>query len=140
MTNFVDILEEQIDEERKTRPKTPISESDSKMIRKKELIPLKADMEIQLDEIPAEPVKVHPPAAPPSGNRSPKRGEEPKGGALWGTPEQQQEMQKSMEKAQTPDPPKGKCLMDLIMEPEPKRPKKPTLFTYFDHLMANGEV
>lgn len=147
MSQFVDILEGQIDEARKTRPRTPATDSDSrKIIQKKKMIPLKADMEIQSDEIPTpeeEPKKVHPPADPPQTRRSPQKRVEPvyveKGGMLWGTPEENAEIRKSMTMTKPKAEGEGTCLMDLIMAPPPKE-LKPTLFTYFDKLMANGEV
>lgn len=163
MSDFVDILEKQIDEERKSRPKTPITESDSKkMIQKKKMIPLRADMEVQNAEPtesdspetkggalwgtrPPSPPPPEPGAkggalwGPPLAETSPASPEppkpEPKGGALWGPPPDADSIPQP-----PPQPREGKCLMDLIMEEPPQKQLKPTLFTYFDHLMANGEV
>lgn len=156
MSNFVDILEGQIDEDRKARPKTPVSEGDGKnMIQKKTMVPLRVDMEIQSEEVPEgqsqggalwgpNPNMEEVEASRPGGGgalwgprmdekeKSPEKPQvEQKGGALWGTP--------AAEAQPKPAPAEGKCLMDLIMEPPPQ-PLKPTLFTYFDKLMANGEV
>ena len=151
MSNFVEILEGQIDEERKSRLKSPGIEGDSKkMIQKKKMVPLRADMEIQSDE-PTEgsQPETHCGAScqnstatseqPTSGGAlwgppvqaPPPPSTEKTGGALWGSP--------ASEPPNKQNPSEGKCLMDLIMEPPPK-PLKPTLFTYFDKLMSNGEV
>lgn len=173
MSSFADILEGQIEAERKAQPRTPRSDSDSrKVIQKKAMIPLMADAET------SEPTRHS--IATEGGTDTPA---ENGGGSLWGDhpDESQQERLRGQpggalwgdhpDSAVTAEPKKneqqnqphkgggalwgdhlapppqatpgqeGRCLMDLIMAPPPKEmPKKPTLFTYFDQLVANGEV
>lgn len=63
------------------------------------------------------------------------------GGALWDAPKEYQDIRASMTKPlhQEPKQEEAPCLFDLVMQP-PKPPLKPTLFTYFDKLMQMGEV
>lgn len=151
MSNFVEILEGQIDDDRKTRLKSSGMDGDSKkMIQKKKMVPLRADMEIQSDE-PTEGPQSETHSGALCQNSITPSDSPNSGGALWGPPSQAPHPQSSEQTgaalwrspaSQPPNkqnPSEGKCLMDLIMEPPPK-PLKPTLFTYFDKLMANGEV
>jgi hypothetical protein len=121
MSDFAELLAGQIAEQRKSQPR-PFSASDSetrRLIRKRQ-IATQNDL---------EPLPI--PEEPP---------EEPDGGALWNEPKnaaELRELAKSIPPRQPPPP--GTCLMDLIMAPEPK-PLVPTLFTYFDTLVARGEV
>jgi hypothetical protein len=126
MSEFVEILEGQITEARSARSSTPSLDSARKVIRKRQLVPLErppmADMataDLEDLPMPSEPVE-----------------EEPQGGKLW---EPDPDVRRSVQHIPTADPQRDYCLMDLIMEP-PRKKLEPTLFTYYDFLVARGEV
>jgi hypothetical protein len=125
MTEFVDILEGQITEARSARASTPTPDSARKIIRKRQLLPLEPEpmgaSGTDLEELPT-------PSARPE--------EAVQGGKLW---EPDEEMRASVQQIPPADPRGDYCLMDLIMEP-PRKKLEPTLFTYYDFLVARGEV
>ena len=131
MSEYISILQEQIEEERKASHSAPHSASNSsrKIVQKKQLIPLeepeKKETEVQFEE-----------------NISLKTEEKNEemnntGGALWGNAEQIEEATASIQKGKQEQTQESKCLFDMIMEPPPKE-LKPTLFTYYDILMQDG--
>ena len=160
MTDYVEVLKQQVEEEKKTRPTTPLTSNaeSSSLVSKKILLPLEEPEEIdssaenvqkQYVEVESEAKFV--PKEPANKKTNPRtsnfktetstqatgENEKPKqqGGALWGPPPNEAELRKSYAEAiHQMREKEGPSLMEFAMR-EPPKPLEPTLQTYYDRLM-----
>ena len=160
MTDYVEVLKQQVEEEKKTRPTTPLTSNNDSTpkVSKKILIPLeepeeidssiqnpqKQDVEVEAETryLVKEPSdkKTNPRSASLKTEMSTQatgenNGQPKKGGALWGPPPNEAELKKSYAEAiHQMREKEGPSLMEFAMRPPPK-PLEPTLQTYYDRLM-----
>lgn len=143
--DFEEILKQQVQEQRASRPITPkritTPESPSRpTLKKNVLIPIDSPEQEKVDietDKPKFPIKEPPPRVTQRSEMSIQHDEpEPpkQGGALWGPPPDEMSLRKSYQNAIKEMREQHKpTLFELAMQEPPKPPER-TLYTYYDIL------